>query len=225
MRMWGRAVLLATLSFLIISSLAGLSSAQFSPPVNCAINGSTTDMGTCLANVLPLAMLGILLSLSLVALAYMFDEVIHISSIKGWYKNELKETAKSLMIIAIVISSLAILSGVAATLSGTPVQSSTSPSSIETSLEYLYGTPASGCPSPSGGTGAIGYLSQQQSCAQDAFNYLTGLSLGIGLIKTTQLGLWIPFVLFPIPLPPFGLLFFQFGSDEVHLPEHYNRHL
>ncbi len=194
MRMGPHAALLIAVSLLTASSLAALPGAQ---SVNCIILGKTTDMGTCLTNAIPLAAIGIMLSLALVAITYMLGEVISIDSLKGWYRNELKETAKSAIIIVIVIATLAILSGIAAILAyqSTQLAPSISPSSIEGNLGFLY-------------SAASGYLLQEQTVASDAFSYITGLSLGIGFLKSFLLGLWTPFPI--IPFPPFPV-WFHFG--------------
>lgn len=201
MRMWSRAALLASLTFLIISSLAATSAAGFPEPVTCVINGATTDMGACLSNSLPLAMIGILLSLSFVGLVYMLGELVNIGSLKNWYRNELKETAKSLMLIVVVISSLVILSGIATSLIGSGPVTSVAPSGLEQNLGNLYGR-------------ANSYLTTQQILATDAFGYATGVSLGINLLKSTTLSLWVPLPIVPIPLPPFCAVCLQFGSTE-----------
>lgn len=202
MRIGPRAALLIAVSLLTASYLAALPAAgsQFaSNPVNCIILGKTTDMGTCLATAIPLGAIGIMLSLVIVAIAYMLGEVISIESLKGWYRNELKETAKSAIIIVIVIAVLAILSGIATILAYQSTQlalaPSISPSSIESNLGSLY-------------SAASGYILQEQTVASNAFSYITGLSLGIGFLKSFVLGLWTPFPI--VPFPPFPL-WFHFG--------------
>ncbi len=203
MRMGMRAAVLIALLLLLVSSTAGVASAQFPEPVNCVINSQTTDMGTCLANALPLAMIGILVSLGLIALVYMLGEVVQISSLKNWYKNELKETAKSLMIIAIAMASLVILSSIAASLIGYGSISTLSSSGISSNIGYLY-------------TAAETYLTTQQNVANNALNYLTGVALGINLLKSTTLSLWVPIPVVPVFVPPFFpcIVCFQFGSYE-----------
>ena len=201
MRLCPRAAVFVALSILIASSLAGLPAAQFGTPVDCVIIHQVTDMGTCLTNAIPLAGLGILLSLIFVAITYMFSEVIHIDSLRGWYQNEIKETAKSLMIIAIIISVLAIMGGIASILSNSTPASGIGASAIQQNFGNLYNA-------------AAGYLSYQKGFGAEAFSAITGLSVGIGIIKSAELGLWWPVPIVPELLPPGAAVWFHFGSEE-----------
>ncbi len=200
-----RAALFAVLALMLVASLSRMSFGALPNTVSCAIIQQQVDMGTCLVNAIPIAMVGVLFSLSLVAVSYMFDAVIHIPSMRNWYRNELKETAKSLMIIIIAISALALLSGIASVVANTgTTQTGTSPSTIQSNLGNLYDA-------------ASNYITVQQGKASDAYSFMTGLSVGIGLLKTAQLYLWIPFPLVPdFIIPPTNpcIVCLRFGSDE-----------
>ncbi len=166
--------------------------------IACIITGTTTTFDSCISYALPIAMIGILLSLALIAICYMLDTVVRIQSLKRWYINELKETAKSIMIIALIFASLVILSGIAATLAGaTPATGS---GIIQTNLgQNLYGA-------------ASKYLQNEVLLATQAFYFSAGAALGVNFIQSVVLSTWIPVPILPIP----GLLFaaLQDGSKE-----------
>jgi len=204
MRQWSsRAALLLILSSVLFLSLGNLSSgASFPVQLNCIITGAPTDMGTCLTNTLPLALAGVLLSLSFVALAYMLGEFVQIQGLKGWYRNELKETAKSLILIAVVVSSLVILSGIASVLTGAAPPVGQAPTNIEQNIGNLY-------------YAASGYLGTQQTEVGNAYNHLIGVGEGIGILSGLRVSLWVPV---PVVLDPFYplvcIVCLQFGSAE-----------
>ena len=185
--------LVAILALALLFLMLGNPSAQ---TVNC-IAGGTTDFGTCISYMVPLALIGILFSLMLVALSYMLGEMLNISNLKGWYRAELRETAKSALLIVIIVASLVILSSIAAILAGTTATTG-KPSAIYSNLYGVYGNINSN------------YLQPQLGTATTAYNELVGLSLGLSAIKSINIETWIPI---PI-IPPFIFAALQFGSAE-----------
>ena len=88
------------------SSGTSIGSATYSPditvtPYHCII-GTATDLGSCIADSIPIAGVGILLSLSFVAIAFMLGEVLKFEGLSNWYKTELWETTKSMLIVAVI---------------------------------------------------------------------------------------------------------------------------
>ncbi len=165
--------------------------------VECIINrSSSTTFDNCLSYALPIAMIGILFSLMLIAICYMLSEVVHIQALKGWYIGELKETAKSIMIIALIFASLVIMSGIAATLAG--AAPATGSGVIQTNLgQSLYAA-------------ANNYLQNEVIIATTAYYFSAGAALGVNFIQSVQISTWVPIPLFP-PIIEASL---QSGSKE-----------
>ncbi len=172
------------------------------PPLqtlNCIVTGTMLSFGQCISYMIPLALIGLMLSLALIALAYMIGEILDMGGLKGWYKNELKETAKSALLIVIIISSLVILSSIAASLAGAAAATGT-PTDIYTNLGGLYNVVNSS------------YLTSQRNIASTAYSEMVDLDIGLGAVKGIAISTWIPFPILPPPLPIFGST--QFGSSE-----------
>ena len=185
--------------FVFVLSLMLLSLIMRSPSaatVNC-IAGSTTDFGKCIDLMVPLALIGIMFSLSLIALAYMLGEVFNISNLKGWYRTELREAAKSALLIVIIVAALVILSSIAAILAGTPATTGT-PTGIYSNLNGVYNDVYNN------------YLNPELAAATTAYNEMIYLAVGVGFVKSISISSWIP-----IPLiPPLIFAALQFGSTE-----------
>ena len=165
----------------------------------CIITQSTTSIGACIMSAIPVALIGILLSIMLIAVAYMLGEVFNISNLKGWYKGELWEVAKSVAIIVIIFAVLVIMSGIAATLYGLPYSTSLTGNQVSASgivLNNLVGVYTSTMND---------YIIPQYSIVNNALNGMVGLSLAVGALKSFTYSLY-----FPIPIPFTGSL--DFGS-------------
>ncbi len=165
----------------------------------CIITQSTTSIGACIMSAIPVALIGILLSIMLIAVAYMLGEVFNISNLKGWYKGELWEVAKSVAIIVIIFAVLVIMSGIAATLYGLPYSTSLTGNQVSASgivLNNLVGVYTSTMND---------YIIPQYSIVNNALNGMIGLSLAVGALKSFTYSLY-----FPIPIPFTGSL--DFGS-------------
>lgn len=205
--------LLLVVTLLAISGLLVVSAQTSGQPSNlnniqCVITNSQTTIGSCLADAIPLSFIGIGVSLAMVGLAYMIGEVLNYSALKGFYKRELWETIKSMMIIAIIFSALIIGSAIAASFAGnsSTTTSSGGTSSISTNLGGLYTTANSM------------YLSPQLQDSYTNFAALLGLSVGGSLLQSLSLATW-----FPVPIPwTSGIIgAFQFGSSSSVLQSNY----
>jgi hypothetical protein len=195
-------------------SISGSASADFTVnPYQCIL-GTAGDLGSCIADSIPVAAVGILLSLSFVAIVYMLGEVFKIEGFSKWYRTELWEVTKSMLIICTVYGALVIASTVStafasgvitstggALASATPCYSS---STLSTNLCMLYQNVYSG------------YLTGQLQQAYTSFSAIFGLSMGVGALKSVLISTYLPI---PIPPPPFGVpyLALQFGSYNVKL--------
>ncbi|MCL5093340.1 MAG: hypothetical protein M1128_02650 [Candidatus Marsarchaeota archaeon] len=166
----------------------------------CIITQSyNTPIGACIMSALPIALIGILLSMMLIAVSYMLGEVFNISNLKGWYKGELWEVAKSVAIIVIIFAVLVIMSGIAATLYGLPYSTSLTGNQVSASgivLNNLVGVYTATMND---------YIVPQYSVVNGALNGMIGLSLAVGALKSFTYSLY-----FPIPIPFAGSL--DFGS-------------
>ena len=80
--------------------------------IGCIITGTMISPGMCVLSSVPYMMIGILLSFMVIALTYMIGNVINYSRMKDWYKTELWETIKSLLLVVIIMASLVLLSAV-----------------------------------------------------------------------------------------------------------------
>ncbi len=166
----------------------------------CIITQSSTSIGACIMSSIPIALIGILLSIMLIAVAYMLGEVLDISSLKGWYKGELWEVTKSTAIIIIIFAVLVIISGIAATLYGLPYSTSLTGSQSSASaiaLNNMVGLYTSAMND---------YIIPQTASVNNALNGMIGLSLGVGALKSFTYTLY-----FPIPIPLVGSL--DFGAS------------
>ncbi len=168
----------------------------------CIITQSTTSIGACIMSAVPIAMIGILLSIMLIAVAYMLGEVFDISNLKGWYKGELWEVTKSVAIIIIIFAVLIIMSGIAATLYGLSYSTSLTGNQVSASgivLNNLVGVYTSTMND---------YVIPQYTTVNNALNGMIGLSLAVGALKSFTYSLY-----FPIPIPFVGSL--DFGASGI----------
>ncbi|HVC58616.1 MAG TPA: hypothetical protein VND15_04035 [Candidatus Acidoferrales bacterium] len=215
---YSRLAPIAAFAILAIMLSAGLPIAQSntqpacdsssSQNVCCAVlHGQATNVGTCVTDAISYSGIGILLSLMVVALAYMLGEMFNIQGLKGWYKTELWETAKSLMLVASIFSLLVIVSGIANALEGGP-----------SSFQAGSGAQGSITNNLLGATGLYSsvvnnYLSYEVTASQTSMAGIIGLQSGVNALKGTSITTWLPI---PIPIPtPVGLfvMSLQFGTS------------
>ena len=173
----------------------------------CILTGTTTDLGSCVLASIPLAVVGLLISFSVGAIAYMAGEVLNYEGLKGWYRAEMWEVFKSVLIVAGVFSILAIVSGLANALTGSPTTAqyaalgcpTTTSTKISTNLVSLY------C------SDLVNYIIPQMDRVSIAFSAGLGLSFGLSALRSISLSDFFPIPILPPPLPTFASL--EFGSD------------
>lgn len=164
-----------------------------------ANNGAVTQVGNCIADSFPLAILGLMLSMALVAVAYMAGEVIELGGLKGWYKREMWETAKSALLIGIIFSSLVLASGIATTLAGNAATygsstQQTAGTSIVSNMDSLYST------------AVTSYIQPQLLASYGSFATDLGLAMGAATLGSITISTWVPDV-------PIYIGSVAFGSD------------
>ncbi|MGC8669645.1 MAG: hypothetical protein ACP5TL_00640 [Candidatus Micrarchaeia archaeon] len=192
----------AIVALALLSMLTLVPSAQ---TTTCSVFQSSQSLGNyMISNAIPLSALGIAVSLMIVAIAYMIGEVFNYSGLKGWYKTELWEVVKSIIIIIVVFSSLIIASAIAEMMLGFPsssIQTSGNAQSLENNLQGLCNSALS----------YLGYNLYNQVYVD--FATMLGVSQGLALLKSIQVGTWVPVPI--IILPYIGpVLSLQFGSLE-----------
>lgn len=159
------------------------------------------DATSCILYAIPVAVIGILLSMLLISVSYMLGEVFQVSGFKNWYKGEFWEVAKSIMVIAAIFSALLLMSTIAYALTGGTQTSASSQGGVagqnlqtSSDLSGLY-------------SAAQNYITTQLNNAVYSFGALFGLADGLGLLNSFSVSAWIP-----IPIPFIGA--FQLGSSE-----------
>jgi hypothetical protein len=198
---WASGLMVA---LLLAALLADLPSAQAVTPFTqtCIITGQVATADNCILSSFPYMAIGILLSFMVIAIVYMLGNVMNFKSMQDWYRAELWEAIKTLVMVGVIISSLVLVSAVADILVGVPQGQYVQPFSgtsgaLSTNLASLYNADNT-------------YLAQQLNGSYQSYAAVLGLSTGIGILKSFSLSLWIPIPL--IPPDVFGSI--QFGSME-----------
>lgn len=202
--------------FLIIAFTLGVTQAASTESLStpyCILTGTNVSFSTCVSDAIPVAMVGVLFSIVLVAVAFMVGNILNVSGLNNWYKNELKETAKSILIVFSVFSVFTIMSGLAASLISSP---SSSPTTASTSTCSGLNLPTS--ISSSGSLGKMysiletQYFEPELCDAQLAYSGMFGLYEGLGFLKSFYAELYFPF-----PVSPVGITLFTVdtGVDET----------
>lgn len=166
---------------------------------SCIINNHQTTPDNCIVASLPYMFIGVLLSFMIIAIVYMFGNVMNFKPMQDWYRAELWESIKTILMIGVIIASLVTLSAVADILAGaqyvTPFQGKQN--ALSTNLANLYNADN-------------GYIAQQLNVSYQAYAAVLGINVGVGILKSVSLSLWLP-----IPLiPPDIIGALQFGSSE-----------
>ncbi len=169
--------------------------------VTCALNSNAgSNIGACAVDSLSLSMLALLLSFAFVGLAFMLGEAFGLESLKGWYKNELKESVKTLAIIVFLFTVLVILGSIAVALAGYPLSQAEASGTLTGSASAAGGEVANSI-ALLYYTANTSYLSPQLTSAYTSLSTLVGVSMGVGFLKGVTIFMWTPF---PVPpLPPF----------------------
>jgi hypothetical protein len=175
----------------------------FNQNLFCMLTQSNTDLGSCVAATIPIASIGILISLLLVALAYMLGNVFRMQSLRGWY---LRETVKSILIIVVIFSVLLIISSVALSFVS---NSTTTPAQINGNVQQA---PQGIINNLQGMYTAIQdqYFTPEIGNAQNQFYLFFGLYDAIGFLKSLNLKLYLPI---PI-IPGWTIGTLNFGFEE-----------
>jgi hypothetical protein len=156
------------------------------------------DAVSCITSSIPITLIGLMLSFLLVGLAFMIGEVLNVSGFKGWYRTELWEVTKSVLMVMSIFAVLAVLSAVAYAFTGNqPISGSSSTLSAYASANLA------GVYSADLGS----YLGPQLSNANNAFSAIFGLTEGISFAKSFTAEYWIPY----LPIPFVGSV--QFGGE------------
>ncbi len=158
-------------------------SALICSPTSQAAIGSC--IGSVYSNAIALASIGILLSLVIVAISYMVGNLLNIRGFKDWYKGELWETIKSLLLIAIIFSALTIAGGISSALAGSPTTSGTS---LVSHFDGLWTTSYKS------------YLLPTLQSSSNAVDAILGLSVGVGALKSINYNLELTVTAFYVSL-------------------------
>ncbi len=201
---------IATLSILVLVLLAPLAysdvptAPQFNTNFYCILTQSSTNLGSCVEAAIPVAMLGVLLSLLFVALAYMLGNVLNMRSLHGWYTSELREAVISVLIIVLIFSVLLILSSIAYSFVSNTAPTITAANmqgqgtGIANNLQGMYNAIQQQ------------YFTPEIQNAQNMFYFFFGLYDAIGFLQSFSLKLYIP-----IPITPlFTIGTLNFGFEE-----------
>jgi len=180
------------LAFMLLLSYSGAAPTS-STGSRCIVTGTSIPLGQCVLSSFPIALLGIGISLLIIAIAFMVNAIFNLKGLKAWYVGELWEVTKSMIVIIVVFTAILLLSSIAilsVPSTSTCVNSYAPTSSISNNLGGLYGL--SDC-----------YLGEEFNDVNTSFYGLFGLSMGLGSVKSLQVVTFIP-----IPLP----VVFQMGS-------------
>jgi len=179
--------------------------AVHSQPVQCSVS-SAQDISTDLYNSMALSSIGIAISFAFVGIAFMVGEIFAIEGFKNWYKQDLWETTKSVILVVAIFSLLAISSALALALAGVqaPAPGDSSVSGIISSnLNALYAADLSN------------YICTQKDAVNEAFAGILGLHLGIAALSSLTISAYIP-----IPIPyvgSFDIGFFSVSPFNSHM--------
>ncbi len=153
----------------------------FTGIINCNLSSQAT-INACTSSAFQLffglVIVGILLSLAIVALAYIASKTLGIKRLEGWYKGELYETIKSLIIFGSIISILVIMSGISLALAGgTPATGSTGLSNLLSNFDGLWSTAYNS------------YITPTLTKSIKATYVVGGVSAGVGALKSVNIRL------------------------------------
>ena len=185
---------------LTLAAMAQSAASQGLPSNTVAASNSLAGTTACLttqtaassipAGDIALALVALTLSFDVVAVGYILSRIFPSTGIKEWLNTEYWEIAKTAMLIVGIYAVLSLLGNAASLVA--PSSGASSPSG----LSGMYGLVNSGC----------AYLSAENAFAGTTLNYLFGLSIDIGILKNTVVGMEIP-----IPIPPYAQ--FQSGFE------------
>jgi hypothetical protein len=139
-----------------------------------------------------------MLSFALIGLSYMLGEIFQLSALKGWYRSELWESTKTMMLVAVIFSVLVIFSSIASSLAGT----GSAPASLGTTGQISQNL---------GGLYAVAgnYLTVASQNATNSMLTLFGAASQIDFLKSFRISVWFPI---PTLIGP-ETIAFHFGAD------------
>jgi len=115
LRMGGAVLAVLVFASIFLANLAFGQTAPLAPSQGCigAANSqplpgtsySATNFNGCINNAIGLAVIGILVSFAAIAGAYLIGEVFEMGGLKGWYKTEIWEVTKTILLVAIIFPS------------------------------------------------------------------------------------------------------------------------
>ncbi len=184
---------LALLAIIFFIALQGVTAAQptlFSSFYCATSTASSTNLSDCINSTLPFVFVALLLSFTMVAFAYLLGEVLDIQTFKGWYRGELWESVKSILIVGAILSIIIVFGALTSLVPGAPLGTLTNPAAGITNLYQNAYYFLSGYPS---GPGAINYVNE-------AYNNLMGIAFGSEFLK----GIWL-YQYFTYTIPPVAL--------------------
>jgi hypothetical protein len=137
-----------------------------------------------------LALLALTVSFDVVAVGYILGKVFPSRGITEWLSTEYWEIAKTAMLIVGIYAVLSLMGNLASLVAppAAAAQASNALASNSLSFAGVTGLVNGGC----------AYLSNENTFAGSTLSYLFGLSIGIGVIKYSTVGMQIPI---PIPAP------------------------
>jgi hypothetical protein len=220
---------------LVLSALLPARAFSAGLDVHCLVNPTAAvPLGTCITESMGLTVLGLLLSISIVALTFMFGEVLNMGNLKGWYRKELWETTKSMLLVAVIYSLVAILGGVGVALAGggqatgAALLGNSAPDFsahclASTSIENSMPAPpfsTSGDALTSNfenlyDTADISYIAPTLCYIYNAYAAIMGLTIGIRSAKSVFFNTYLPLPI--IPFPPYFFATLNFGSNNAYL--------
>jgi hypothetical protein len=175
--------------------------------VTCVITNTQMDLGACIYGyAMPLAFVGVLLSLALVGICYVIGEVIRLEGFKGWYKTELWETIKSVLLILSIFFIIATIGTVATNLAGTYQQTGTCSFTVNTNAQERFETSLQGLYQ----TTFCDYIQPEMYQSTAAFTNLLWYTEGFDLLRSITIN---SSVNYGTPLTPltFGIVDIQIG--------------
>lgn len=156
-------------------------------PVNCFPAGTTavtpaSAINACVAGTIPIALIGIMLSFTVVFLAYVIGNVITLEGFRNWYRGELWETIKSVILVLVIFSVLAIVGNIVLSVTGpTPTVPAGCPAGSGTgtvpSLAALY-------------TSDMVYICNAYSLSTNSYTAFKWFSVGRGIITSSVRSFW-----------------------------------
>ena len=192
------------LTLLVLLALASQPRAQ--SPISClsiVSNPLTFNELTLPTSLIGFSLLGLIISIDVVAIGYIIGRIIPSTGIRNWISEEFLEIAKTAMLIVGIFAVLTLMGNVASLLTlqptGTSYQSSIS-SLVSSACGYLNTVIGNQQVSTGTSTGTIYGLPA-------ALDYMLGLAYALGGLNSIKVGYFLPI---PIPVPTIAV-WLEFG--------------